>query len=263
MTQTSTLPSVHPPSDLDSNERVARLTRMVPRVRRMARSLARRLPQEVLVEDLEGAGNLGLVVAVERCQRLGESPCFEAFATQHIRGAMLNELRRLDPLTRPQRHRARQVEEATRRVADHEDGAVDSDQVAQAAGLSRTQYWEALCTVQHSSAVSLESLPDASRVTVSPGWGEHDELSTELRLDWARRWSRVREATQTLPERQRRVLELSVEQDMKICDIARLLGVSESRISQIRGEAIAQLRAHCVVPSISPPAVSPEPSALH
>ncbi len=258
MTTTSILPNT--PTTVSIQLR--RVDHLVPQVRRMARRLARRLPPQVLLEDLEGAGSLGLATALDRADRFSDSPRFTAYAVQHIRGAMLSELRHQDPLTRQQRCRARQVAEVTRRVANDGKGAVDPADVARAAGLSEEQYWETLRTVQHSSAVSLESFEEVHGAlgSTDPVFGR-DELSVEQQVDEACNWRRICEAAQTLPQRQRRVLEMSVQHDMKLCEIAKVLGVSESRVCQLRSDAIQRLRACCGVRATARP---PTPRAsLH
>jgi RNA polymerase sigma factor for flagellar operon FliA len=260
MTTTSIIPSIRPSVVI----RQQRVDRLVPQVGRMARHLARRLPQTVLLEDLEGAGSLGLAAALCRGNRFSDSPRFDAYAVQHIRGAMLSELRRRDPLTRQQRQRARQIAEATRRAANDREGAVDAFDVARAAGLSEDQYWETLRTVQHSSAVSLDWIQEVHGplgTSHSPLGG--DAMSVDLQVDAARKWRRVCEAAKTLPERQRKVIELCIEQDMKLCEIAKVLGVSESRVSQIRSEAIRRLRAKCDVRFSVRPAPASDSRAMH
>ena len=239
-------PSILPHGPISTSLQQRRVDQLVPQVRRMARRLASRLPRNVLIEDLEGAGGLGLATALSRSDRFSDSPRFAAYAVRHIRGAMLNELRCQDPLTRQQRVRARQVEEATRRVSAPGTGAVDAADIAHAAGLSERQYWEVLRTVQHSSAVSLDALEGAFGpiAATGPDSGETD-VSPDQQVDDARKWRRICEATQLLPKRQRRVLELSVQQGMKLCEIAKILGVSESRVCQLRADAIQRLRASC------------------
>ncbi len=129
------------PQSTPSMPPAMRAARMLKTVRQIAGRMARRLPQSVEVDDLVGAGALGLADALSRRNGM-PSQEFEAFASFRIRGAMLDELRRLDAMPRRSRARAKEVARANRRVEQREGAPASEEQLAQELGLDMPAYQE-------------------------------------------------------------------------------------------------------------------------
>jgi RNA polymerase sigma factor for flagellar operon FliA len=206
-----------------------------------------------------GAGALGLATALSRAGGCG-SEQFDAYATRHIRGAMLDELRRYDPLTRPQRREARRLEVVSQALERSLGRPAEPGEVAQAAGVSEQDYWSTLQTAQRGQLVSLEAATGGSETAVSawPSADDGPEQTATRRLVW----KRVRDKSDCLTPRERDVLGFELSADVPQSEIAAALGVTVARVSQLRASAIARLRRECGLASEIPPAVVPRREAV-
>lgn len=214
-----------------------------------ARRLAARIGGTVSVDELASIGALGLIAALDGFD-LSRGVAFTTFALPRIRGAMLDELRRIDPLTRVERRRARAVEQAAgvlaqrfgRPATDHEVAAavgVSPDAVAQwrATAASRHEVsLDELAEAEHGASGAVGELPLAAAVATLPGEATDERLTTEAEV------ARVVAAMRKLAPVQRQVLALSYLEGLTLAEIGRVLAVTESRVSQIRSRAIRQLR---------------------
>src|ERR1700722_10535398 len=117
--------------------------RMMPIIRRIAYQIARRLPRHVCVDDLVGAGCEGLVGALARFDP-ARAEGFESYVELRIRGAMMDELRSRDPLSRDQRTHAKQIATATRAARARLGRAPAADEIAAELGIPLETYWERL-----------------------------------------------------------------------------------------------------------------------
>lgn len=215
---------------------------LVERVRRMALALARRLPRDVDADDLIGAGLLGLATAERRRQEI-DGDAFTAFALAHARGAMLEELRRRDSITRATRARAREIrakEDALRGALGREP---TSEEVAAALGTGVESYLRLVASTSRVKLVAIDATCEGSGV-VSPSRLPCDrEVPADEQLDRARLGARAWSATDGLPERLARVVHLYYREGRTLADIAAVLGVTESRVCQLHGAAVRELRA--------------------
>jgi len=225
---------------------------LLSRVRRMAHALSRRVGGLGLEEDLIGAGALGLATALARAASF-ESEQFEAYATRHIRGAMLDELRRYDPLTRPQRREARRLEQVAQALEKSLGRPAEGTEVAAAAGVSDQEYWSALQTAHRGRLVSFDAPPSGAESTPST-WPSADE-GPEQRAAARLAWGRVCDKSTCLTQRELDVLDFELGADLPQSEIAAALGVTVARVSQLRASAIARLRRECGLLSEAPPPV--------
>jgi RNA polymerase sigma factor FliA len=212
-------------------------------VKLLAQRLAHRLPPEVELNELIGVGVLGLVEAANRYQPSLGVP-FDAFARRRIHGAMLDALRSMDWVPRSVRRLRRELDGAVAKLR-HELGREPREaEIAQAMNLSDEQFdhaVEELRAVELANIRPLDALgPDGEsllNVAVDPGEGPGALFERrELREQLAR-------AIQDLPERERQILALSYEQELTLAEIGEVLGVSESRVCQLRTLALSRLRA--------------------
>jgi RNA polymerase sigma factor FliA len=230
-------------SYVDLQARDQLVLKHVSLVKALAQRLAQRLPSQVELNELVSVGVLGLVEAANRYQPTLGVP-FDAFARRRIHGAMLDALRDVDWAPRSLRRLRRDVDAALARLR-HELGREPNEhEMASAMNLSPAQYDRALedlrtlevATVRQLDATGEdgESLLD---VAIDPGEGAVAQLERkELRQHLAT-------AIADLPERERQILALSYEEELTLAEIGQVLGVSESRVCQLRSQAISRLRS--------------------
>lgn len=219
-----------------------------PLVRRLALQLASRLPANVELDDLMQAGMMGLLDAVRRYQAQ-EDAKFETYATTRIRGAMLDELRSQDWLSRGARSKARDIEAAVQRVQQRELRAASEQEIAEELGVSLPDYYAMLDDASGVQLVHYEDLSsDEGRETldrvvvddedIAHHQGNPLDLLVSHNLHKA-----VVQAIDDLPEREKLLLSLQFEHDLNQKEIAAVMGVTEGRISQLRSQAVARIRA--------------------
>ena len=211
-------------------------------VRKVASRLARRLPRHVDIEDLVGAGSLGLADAFARRGGMRGSE-FEAFATFRIRGAMLDELRRLDAMPRRSRRSAKRLAIACRAVEQKLGRPAVEEEVAAELGLDVHAYQALRSKIDASRApLPFSALAsddhDATQDVPDPRNEAPDALAARAQLG-----AQIARRVGALPERMRTVLNGIYVEGATLKQIGKTLGVSESRICQIHSEALALLRS--------------------
>jgi len=210
-------------------------------VRKLARRLARNLPSHVSFDDLVGAGMLGLIDASRRFDPT-KSDRFETFAEFRVKGAILDELRRYDLMARNARLATKRIARKTQELTAKLGRPPAEEELAAGLGMSVGDYRELVARV---GSVRMLSLDEMSRSDDDGGRGMElpspsprpDELS--MKREMVRRLGR---AIGNLPPRKQRVLEMYYQREMTLREIGLELGVTESRICQIMGEATAKLR---------------------
>lgn len=219
--------------------------RFVPLVKRIAYHLMARLPANIQFEDLVQNGMLGLLDALERFEE-GFGAQFETYATQRVRGAMLDGLRENDWLPRSLRRELRRIEGAINSL-EHTHGRAPSErELAESLGLSLADYQK---TLQDARGHQLVYFDDFA------GEGEEDFLErhfTDNEADPANilEDKNVKEllvkAIANLPEREKLMMALYYEQELNLREIGEVMGVTESRVCQLHTQAIARLRGQFV-----------------
>lgn len=229
MSATRAYASVQVRSDADSL--VARHAELVKRI---AYHLAGRLPPSVEVDDLIQAGMIGLLEAAGNFVA-DRGASFETYAGIRIRGAMLDALRRLDWAPRSVHRRAREVAEAVREVeAEHGREARD----AEIAAHMRIPLDEYHSIVQDAACCRVATLDDATTGTAPDP--AHDPFRDTA--DGRFRAALV-DAIGGLPEREKLVMSLYYNDELNLKEIGAVLGVTESRVCQLHGQALVRLRA--------------------
>ncbi|MDO1528370.1 RNA polymerase sigma factor FliA [Fulvimonas sp. R45] len=216
--------------------------RHAPLVRRIAYHLMGRLPSSVDVDDLVQAGMIGLLEAA-RHYATDRSASFETYAGIRIRGAMLDELRRIDWTPRSVHRKAREVAEAVRQI-EHETGADASDaEVIRRLGIDAAEYHQILADAAGARLLSLTAPDDADDGGAALEVPDRSGLEPPAQAEDERMRAALVEAIGGLPEREQLVMSLYYEQELNLKEIGAVLGVTESRVCQIHGQALIRLRA--------------------
>ncbi len=209
-------------------------------VHRIAHHLMARLPDSVQVDDLIQAGMVGLLEAARQFEG-GHGATFATYAGIRIRGAMIDELRRSDWTPRSVHRNSRRIARAVQTVEAREGRAARGNEVAAELEVPIEQYYEML---QDHAGAHLFALDDlgggddgADRVV------EGQEPSPGGTLEAGEFREELAQALSDLPERERLVLSLYYMEELNLREIGAVLGVTESRVSQIRGQAVIRLRA--------------------
>ncbi|MCY1423426.1 RNA polymerase sigma factor FliA [compost metagenome] len=210
----------------------------LPLVRRQALSLQVRLPASVELDDLIQAGMIGLLDALNRYDA-SHGASFATFASQRIRGAMLDELRSRDWVPRSVRRNTRALDEAIRRLEQHLGRPAEEREIAAALGVDLAEYHHLLMDANGSQLVALDDLPEDEGESLC---GEPHATPLAELLEGRRRADLVR-AIEHLPEREKLLLGLYYQEDLNLKEIGAVLGVSESRVCQLHSQAVARLRA--------------------
>jgi len=187
--------------------------------------------------ELVSAGYAGLVDAFVRFDA-ARMESFEAYIDHRIRGAILDELRDHDPLTRDQRAFARRLATTNHQLSASLGRAPDETETASAMGLTLSALQAQLSKMDATAARSGAGVYDEDAADVSgEEWSRPDTLAER-----SERRTLVRGAIERLPPRQRQVLRMYYDDGQTLRQIADTLGVTESRVSQIHSEAIQRLR---------------------
>jgi len=212
-------------------------------VKALAHRLAQRLPSQVEMSDLVSVGVLGLIDAASRYRQSMGVP-FDAFARRRVQGAMLDALRDLDWAPRSLRKMRRDLDSTIARLRHQLGREPEENELAAAMDLSGEAYTkvlEQLRTLELGAVRQLEATTPEGlsmlELCIDPDEGPHAQLErTELKGYLAR-------AIMELPERERQILALYYEEELTMAEIGQVIGVCESRVSQLRSLALSRLRA--------------------
>lgn len=211
-----------------------------PLVKRIACHLINRLPASVQLEDLIQAGMIGLLEAARNYdERQGAS--FETYAGIRIRGSMLDEIRKNDWAPRSVHRKARMVAEAVREIENEHGRDARDTEIAESLDMSLEEYYRILQDNSYHKVLSVEDM----------GLGEEsllENLSDNAPgiLDGLQKEDMqhiISEAIASLPERERLVMALYYDEELNLREIGAVMGVSESRVSQIHSQAVIRLQA--------------------
>ncbi len=218
-----------------------------PMVKFVAGRLGAGLPSHVDDADLISYGLMGLIGAIERFD-LERGIKFETFAMTRIRGAIIDELRSLDWVPRSVRSRAREIETAQSKLEHELQRAPTEAELAAKLGVSEEELQTSLLEIANSSVYALDELwtiSDSSGDQVSlldtisdPGAEDPQES-----LDTSEVKDRLTEAVASLPEREQLVVALYYYESLTLREIGEVLGVTESRVSQLHTKAVMRLKS--------------------
>ncbi|MGO1503010.1 MAG: RNA polymerase sigma factor FliA [Marinobacter sp.] len=209
-----------------------------PLVKKIALHLLARLPASVQLDDLMQAGMIGLLEAAQRYS-VTKGATFETYAGIRIRGAMVDEVRKGDWVPRSVHRNARRVARAIKAVEDREGREAQDIEVAEELDMELSEYHATLADTNSGRLFSLDELNESGELPI-------EELETSdnpldgLSSDAFR--SSLAAEIEQLPEREKLVLSLYYQEELNLKEIGAVLGVSESRVSQIHSQAALRLR---------------------
>lgn len=225
-------------------DRDALIRQHVPLVRRIALHMIAKLPPNVELDDLIQVGMIGLAEALSRFES-EQGVQFDTFASQRIRGAMLDELREGDWMSRSSRKSQKEIEQALGRLEQRLGRTPLESEIAAELGMALDDYQSLLGKVRGTQLVYLEDIgggdadgsDDYLERHVADAGADPFALLRDQRLRLA-----LVDAIKNLPEREQYVMGMYYEHDMNLKEIAAVLGVTESRVCQLHSQAIARLR---------------------
>jgi RNA polymerase sigma factor for flagellar operon FliA len=220
------------------------IRKYAPLVKKVAYRMIHRVPASVEVEDLMSVGTIGLIHAIEHFDA-SKGKRFEAFAEFRIKGAMLDELRSYDFMSRTQRGKANKIDKAKVKIEAREGRSASYDELAEETGLSATEVEDVMAANEQVAFLTLEDLGALAE--------DQTEVASELLTNarpqdpfghalFNQLRDEVVKALEAMPERLKLVMSLYYYNELNFKEIGRVLDLTESRISQLHSEAVKHLR---------------------
>src|SRR5918995_436194 len=218
-----------------------------PLVKYVSGRMASGLPAHVEESDLISYGLVGLISAIERFD-LEREIKFETYAITRIKGAIIDELRSLDWVPRSVRSRARSIEKANSKLEHQYQRAPSDEEMAVELEISVDEFQEALLQISNSTVAALDELwtvSDSSgdQVSLLDTLQDPDALDPSQVMDATDMKDRVADAISRLPEREKLVVALYYYENLTLREIGEVLGVTESRVSQLHTKAVLRLKS--------------------
>jgi RNA polymerase sigma factor for flagellar operon FliA len=226
---------------MDGDERERLILEHLPQVRLIARRIQERLPDNVALEDLISSGVIGLISAIDHFDP-SHNVKLKTYAEYKIRGAILDSLRGLDWAPRQKRRRAKQIEAAIAAAEQIYQRLPAEEEIAAQLGIALEEYREWLVEIRGLNVASLEHAPgspgkDLLRYIADAAGSLPSALLEQAELE------RILAAgIDGLPEIERTVLSLYYREELTLREIASVIGLHESRVSQLKSQAILRLR---------------------
>jgi len=224
----------------DTSELIERHSQLVNKI---AYHLMARLPASVLVDDLIQSGMIGLLEAARNFD-VNKGASFETFAGIRIRGAMLDEMRRGDWVPRSVHKNSRSIASAIAEVEKITGRNAKEAEVAKQLSISLPEYQQMLRDVNSSKLVAYEDFGGADEGIVNPSDNQDTTFNKVSEVQFS---AKLIKLIKELPEREALVLSLYYDEELNLKEIGLVLGVSESRVSQIHSQALHRLKAKALV----------------
>ena len=233
--------------DGDQRAREQLVLAFSPLVKYVAGRMSSGLPAHVEEADLISYGLLGLISAIERFDTTREIK-FETFAMTRIKGSIIDELRSLDWVPRSVRAKAREIERANSKLEHKLHRAPTDQEVADELEMSMDEFQDALTRISNSSVIALDelwTLSDSSgdQVSLLDTIQDPDAVDPAQAMDVTETKDRLADSIARLPEREKLVIALYYYENLTLREIGEVLGVTESRVSQLHTKAVLRLKS--------------------
>jgi RNA polymerase sigma factor for flagellar operon FliA len=235
------LPVVQLPDSLSFEEQQQLVLSHIEEVKQIARSILRRLPPSVALDDLIQAGSIGLVDAARRFGPARNLP-FRQYARIRITGAIFDSLRELDWASRYFRTRQQKLDNATRGLETRLGRRPTSDEVADSMGMDLNTFYEFALAVQERQEVDFEPQPDGEHLSIQESVADDPERRPDAICHQRESARELQKTIALLPPDEANVLTLYYFKDWTMSRIAQSIHKTESRVSQIHAKALLHLR---------------------
>jgi RNA polymerase sigma factor for flagellar operon FliA len=227
-----------------ADERERLILEHLPQVRLIARRIHERLPESVNLDDLISTGTLGLIAAIDRFDS-SHNVKLKTYAEYKIRGAILDSLRGLDWAPRQQRKRSKQIEAAISVAEQRLHRAPSEDEIASQLDVTLVEYHEWLVDIRGVNLGSLEvaSPEDEGRNLLEYVSDDEENWPSRL-LERAELQRLLADAIEKMPPTERTVVSLYYHEELTLREISKIVNLHESRVSQLKSQAILRLRSY-------------------
>jgi RNA polymerase sigma factor FliA len=230
--------------DLTAEVREQLILEHLPQVKLIARRIHERLPGSVSLDDLISTGVVGLIAAIDRYDATHDVK-LKTYAEYKIRGAILDSLRGLDWAPRQQRRRAKLIEAAIASLEQQYQRTPAEEEIATHLGLSVAEYQNWLSEVRGLTLGSLENAgTEEEGCDLLRYLADKDEHWPSQIVERAELERILAEAIEKMPNLERTVLALYYYEEMTLREIAKIVDLHESRISQLKSQAVLRLRSY-------------------
>ncbi len=222
------------------------VTQHLPLVKSIVGKIKMRLPDHIDFNDLYSVGVAGLISAVQKYDHT-RNKSFSSFAFIRIRGAIIDELRRLDWMPRGNRAQAKMLQDTIAQMEARLKRPVEEHEIRKELGLSIEDYAKLMKKVRPISVVSLDQSADSGSEDSPPlkeAIADSSQAAIQEKVEKKEMISMLKKKISTLPDSSRKVLAMYYFEGMRLSEIAEVFGLTESRICQIHAQAITSLRAY-------------------
>lgn len=223
--------------EFNAADRQALVRHYAPKIKFLALRMKAKLPRNVELNDLISSGTMGLIEALGKFRpELGIK--FETYAENRIKGAMLDELRRMDWFSRGLRHRVRTLEEAIRKYENQHGRRASEEELQNATGLSEKDVRSGLEALQNQLCLNLDAIQD----TFSTEHQSHLDNEPFQTAALQEIIEKVAGLIDTLTPREKMVMSLYYGDELNMKEVAEVMEITEGRVSQLHSQAMARLR---------------------
>ncbi len=215
----------------------------LPLVKYAASKVAKSMPSTIDFEDLISNGYIGLLDAIDKYDPEKEVQ-FKTYATTRIQGAIFDELRRQDWIPRSQRQKAKELERAITEVEFQKGRSATDEEIAEYMGISVEELQDLLNEISWTTLVPLvdSSSKEEEGYMIAENIPSPESLNPDFIAEREAIKQQIIEAIKKLPDKEKKVIVLYYYEDLTLKEIGEILGVTESRVSQLHTKAIMRLR---------------------